>query len=1730
MSDAFNPEGLLDAPLNTPGNFTEAKPPPTDRPPNPFGGERAPNPFDDIKTNPADILRPGPKPGLGERFRLNAESAEDHSTTGMLGALVNRQIADGRAISPGGGASGPAEWTPGVEQPKPQERLPTDRERFEAIEKLNRIRTEMMLYEKMPWSSSTIEFTTAFAGQLWGGKFAPETYLMPGVGKIAAFAAAKGAGPALSRAMALGISAGGTQAAVDPLIQHMGIKAQLSNEYNYWQTAIAAGSGVGFGFLFAAPAGARALIHGWRTEAPPPPRNAPQTAAETPQQAFARQADAAKAPVLEPTKPDAGRQMFDAAAGREAPPEPNTVPVEGRAPADTPLALSVVKGDKPDAPAAAAPTRNQLLERIDEIDIALNTERDKATRTKLQTELADLEKRLKETPRSETTITINGETTTLRDGQQVAAFRDVPPERMAYGERAAADLGERNGVDIRGQYPNNGREPTAPDVAPFTVQVREGSRPPAVLGTTTDVKVNLRDMWRGFADDLGLLVRQGRMRLRGAAGEYDFGKSIARMKQADDPTVLAHEAGHFIEHQYPTEIQSMVAANSGELSNITAYAKGQATPEQRVSEGFAEYFRLLNENPPEAQKRAPGFDATFQNFLINNPDVGMAVSKFQAGLEAYAGASPEAKTLSQQATMQDTKGFWGKFAEGRKHDGLANTIMARFDRFHNAIFDQDHMLYRVVRNVAKLVSEREGKLIELNVADDPHKLAYLAQRSYETTLSHFQHGVTMGPGQKPVVPGIADVLVDVMGKANSFSNWSDGPIAEFGNYLMNRWAVHLWRRWQAGAQTDPHPTGFKPWEHAAAVAEYEKRNGKAQTWAERIYDWQQARLDYYFQNHALTREAYEKYRADREYVPMNRDMSDRRGDKPPSNTGAGVDLRQPIMKKFKGSARPIINPVESIINNALMRDSVIAANRLPEALARLAQRAETTRTGAPTDVARWVERVPAHEVRAMATDAVEAMKKLVERELNMAPQDADAFVVNALNQMQINGVGVGPVNLFRATPAAKRGENIVFYLARGELQALRLPEGQFGQSVAESLTLGHGPPMQDFLVNKLSMASNWLRLGVVTNPSYFLANFTRDQYAAFTLTRGYIPMVDGVRGIASAIANDEFAQMYARAGGTSGGFALAALDKVVEHDLTAFTRRTGLSVKRITPEEIFRFGFKIAEASETGTRLGIFKAQYARNIKAGLSPDNAALNAAYEASDFLPFGRGGSQTQVMQRLVPFMAGNMQGMNKTWRTMITPAARRIAGQEVTTQDAAAFNNMVMAWSKLAAQSAFHAAYRAAYIGDPEFEEFSDIVRNRYTLFKINGQWMAMPKPFELAIPLNLAERMVERFAMQDSKAFQKWREGALDMIMVPYLYNAPAIKLPVELIANYDLFFKRDIIPESQTGIAAYLQAQQSTSKASVALAKAIKEIQTSLGVKDAEGVSPILIDHVAKGLLGTWGRDLVVMSDAATDLAKGDGSWDFMSNLSPYKTVFRDPQRSAEGVDRFWNEVGKHNGHLTRFTESVRFLQNNNRTGEALDLLQSGEPAQRIYATLQVGASGEARGGKGFPVEVKALHPLVRAEGAVREIGDVIRGLQGNNLYASTDGKFIQLPRDERTNAIDALSRLRMLEARNALILAGVPGSEGRKYLNANDQFKVIEAASPAVAEELAQRYANKRVYKFDTLVDIWPKVSDEILRNGGDARLQSYARPLQRRGNFEFEGRRDTLVRKPKVELGGTR
>lgn len=1731
------------------------------------------NPFDALDTPPDDpgaFLTEGPRPGLGERFRINARAGLEQGT--LVGA--------GRT------------WE-----------NPARRQRFDAA------------YEAFPDWNGTIEGATALAGQVVGSIPSPENFIPVGLGAKLLGVAGLGTEKLAARVFAGAVDAAATNAAVDAALQGAEIATGVTKDFSAPRLGIAAGAGAIIGGGFGA---AGAGLDRLRT------RGAPEAAADT---AATGEPAAAPEAALSPEAADAVASAGDAAAAPEPPaglPEPEAIgdilagtpgealdirrpqrlsefvashgglrpdpggdlaamdlgrlflPGYGRLLRTSGLALDHARevaaeagffspafgppeeaiarttvadfldlldrdmrqkdafnewadGDqlrgwqaqqaakehrtlvrqtreRVDAEAEAGgwnadtPFRQRVADLMIDEDLDLDDAFERATMEwyrehgdppeKADTDIDDafdsLATEWDSDPAASPGRPDNDEAPFLRAPAKGAAADAGPaapaggPDRLLFRRGDGSGTPARAGGDSA-QFPHSrasarGEGGQGSDVlarrGALTGELRRADAGTASTpGADTPQFGRLRDVTNALSDALDVAAtRQGRMPSgKGALGIYHSGTGVIRVRNVDDFDVWTHEVGHHLDYSLGKSLGNLIRRYAPDLRPL-AYAG--ADPAHLVQEGFAEWFRLFVTNEAYARKAAPGFSAAFETFMRSaHPDILAAIGTARSAWRAWITLPSRQAVASGIVSARPPGWLSATWADMRRH-GWRETIADMLEAGYAFLFDGLHPINRAVQALKGVHLARTGQHLDLKAADDAYVLARMSRGAWTAGQQDILYGVQGYRQTRPGSPSLRDALIEATGAPNVLARWDSEAADAFGSYLWSRRALGEWDRFDAGEIPNP-PDKFTRGDHEVNIRELEAAHPTFQSAAEKVYGWNLALWAKKRDAGLISEAQYHDGLAIRDYVPGLRAF-DQDGDPAGVTSGKRAgSAKHGFVRRFRGSTRDVVNPVESLIADAYQTASWIARNDVVKALDRLALTAG--RGGGAI-----AERIPARELKGLVVDPLEAVEAAA-REAGLAKAD-----VTVLRDALEASLGDARATIWRPAIINEKGETIAFFRDAGELKALRLADGQFGLDMYKALT-GMAPQEKNLLLSVFAKGAAVVRAGITTTPEFLIANAVRDMLTSFIF---YGKPFQRIRatfgGAADELLSRDAARAYNAAGGIMGGANTASLhDLAVSRDLSVLARK-GWSVKRLPT---FKGFFEAMELSETSMRLGLFRTFLKEAEGRGLSDWEATLEAAWRARDYIDFDRRGSGMAALARVIPFLNASLQGLDKTVRHMGVPlldGLKILRKKPVTPEEEKAFAEALKAQMRLGVVAVMGLSLHALMSRFPDYDEISETTRATHWMVKAGPWWIAVPKPYEAAVVLNAMEALWDGLARRDPTAAGRYLDGLFDVLAPPSLmFGNPIVSSAFELWANKDSFTGNPIVPPELEGLEPWMQYTAKTSELGRLLGK-------------ASGQPPVIIDHLVTSLGATWGRSLLALSDGLTadrpDLGPDD---------MPFLRRFvKSAARGARSTQELWRMVSQRTGTFERAASTWDALMDQGAAGDAADYLATLPTEQRAFV---ISRSADA--------DVKRAHPLIRARLAVQAIGALRREIVTGRI-TTADGLVTNVPSAARGAADDILDSLAMVEARNTLILLGEPGWAGKAMTDTGGYYRELTALSPEIARALADRYATKKVVPFAPMAAIWPELRQRLLDEGSDSDFADLTGDLDADG-FEFDGTR---------------
>jgi hypothetical protein len=635
--------------------------------------------------------------------------------------------------------------------------------------------------------------------------------------------------------------------------------------------------------------------------------------------------------------------------------------------------------------------------------------------------------------------------------------------------------------------------------------------------------------------------------------------------------------------------------------------------------------------------------------------------------------------------------------------------------------------------------------------------------------------------------------------------------------------------------------------------------------AAKVYAYNDSLLQYSVDGGFMSPEVAAKFRRYSFYIPFMRE-AEYEGD---------VGGRGNPFKRLKGGKQNIRDPWQNIIDNTA---SIIHATNRNAAMLRALHLAESRRDGK-----RWLERVPVPKA------AVHLSTKRILDQLAQDGIQMDIPSANELSYMQ---------TFFQNKPIGDEKNRIIIIKEAGLPVAIKVHD----QTVWRSL---HAMAPMEFglLTDFLSIPAETVRTGIVMDPGFMGANFSRDTLSGFIQSQMGVtltPVVSSAAGMMDVVTGAERYKLYRALGGAFADIWHGD-SKETHHTIKRLTKAGGfhpLSV--VNPASYWRTLRRIGTVTESGTR---FKAFDKMLDLAPTDPGHALLSALEGREVSVDFGlHGVSKTmRVLERITPFLNPAKQGLYKMNRTIIDqPLTTLMRGSPLVlltfylwmlNKDEDWYKD-IENWEK---NHYWHADIGLRYDTDDE----KDIVIP-----------LRVPKPFEYGALFGSFPEALFQYLHDDKGEDALWRAASTIEDVFMLRAAPPALLLPVEMWANRSSFTERPIVPGYLQGIDPKYQYSAGTSSISRDLGK-------------LTGIAPVRQDYIVRSIFGTLGMyALMAVDDPYAQLTGKE----------------RKPARhwwQQQGLRRFFSDPLRPGGKaMTEFYDVLREYQIEQKTMKFLDYSQ----------------------------------------------------------------------------------------------------------------------------------------------------------------------------------------------------
>nr|DAH73559.1 MAG TPA: Type I restriction enzyme Methylase [Caudoviricetes sp.] len=400
-------------------------------------------------------------------------------------------------------------------------------------------------------------------------------------------------------------------------------------------------------------------------------------------------------------------------------------------------------------------------------------------------------------------------------------------------------------------------------------------------------------------------VKSGRLgKRKDVLGWYNRMTEVIRTRNFGDINTLMHELGHHVDHKngfsidpkFNTEFSKVVHERFGKVYD-------KLGDEGIRKEGYAEFFHDYVSDRNKAKADFPTFYDHFTERLAKDKELNGAINKLSKVTHEWFRQAPEERVKGSIS-----------FDDGK----LSTRIKDISDNgFKEKLSDLGHSLYthtvdelHPFKQLMKEVNKQIGK--EIPFENDVYKQAWLFRGATGKAQALVEFG-----DKSAGVKGLKAILEPIGIKERK----------NFSAYLV---AKH---------DLDFHANGqkatFSKAEDVATLRKFEK-NETFKKAADELQKYQRHLLQQLVKSGMLKPEIYaELVKKYPNYVPFFRDFKAESMDGFLASSKGFINVASPI-KRFKGSTRDIIDPLQSILRNTYQFTNAIERNKVAQNFAKLA--------------------------------------------------------------------------------------------------------------------------------------------------------------------------------------------------------------------------------------------------------------------------------------------------------------------------------------------------------------------------------------------------------------------------------------------------------------------------------------------------------------------------------------------------------------------------------------------------------------------------------------------------------------------------------------------------------------------------------------------------------------------------------------------------------------------------
>lgn len=402
-------------------------------------------------------------------------------------------------------------------------------------------------------------------------------------------------------------------------------------------------------------------------------------------------------------------------------------------------------------------------------------------------------------------------------------------------------------------------------------------------------------------------VKSGRLGRSNVRGWYNTKTDVIRSGNYGEIPVIMHELGHYVDNYFGFSKDARFNTEfNGVIQNRFGKAYNKLGDEGIRGEGYAEFFKDYVSDRAKAKREFPEFYNHFTEAIAKEPELNGITNKLSQLVHEWhrqGGAERIKGSISFES-----KGKVSQAIDAVKRGDAKDVIKKALNDVYTKAIDELNPLKDLVEEVERQTGEK------IAFDDNPYMQAWLARGWVGKAETLIEHGAP-----ERGIKSLKDILKGIGEKEHK----------EFSAYLVALHDLDLHKNKQKAT--------FDYTEDAAVLGKH-AGNERFQKAAVEIYKYQDYLLQMLVKEGMLTAKAYHTMRKMYpHYIPFFRDMSDAGMQSFLSGGKGFIDVSSPV-KRFKGSTRDIIDPLESIIKNTFQFYNTIERNHVGRTFAKLADK------------------------------------------------------------------------------------------------------------------------------------------------------------------------------------------------------------------------------------------------------------------------------------------------------------------------------------------------------------------------------------------------------------------------------------------------------------------------------------------------------------------------------------------------------------------------------------------------------------------------------------------------------------------------------------------------------------------------------------------------------------------------------------------------------------------------